>query len=231
MDRLGKREDAPLRLSDYARWVSQEVLSPSPESRLKDDWIPNWNRTLTAIRSADGIFELLSIICARWEFLGALYLGSTGDTGGKEVLAYTSHFLVPINSDYRQIHDISGQGGARSEFFTMFRNRVFHGYTPGAVALPGNTNVIAWLIGFNERTQTNHLRVVNGSMHIDGARFLCEFLHSLNDFAGYLHQNNDLINGRLPHARWQRAFWARFRPLYIQEDNWMQEGISRGIPS
>jgi hypothetical protein len=64
-------------LMNYADWVKQEVLSVTPEDRLRTDWIPNWNKTLQAIISAEGIFEVLSIICARWEFLGGLYLGTT----------------------------------------------------------------------------------------------------------------------------------------------------------
>jgi hypothetical protein len=113
----------------------------------------------------------------------------------------------------------------------MFRNKTLHGGTPAALALPGNTSVVGWIIGFNGSTQTNHLRIVNDNMHVNGDKFLCEFLSSLDAFATYVKQNSNLLNGRLPAARWQRGFWARFRPLYFDQNVWMQEGGARGIPT
>ena len=106
--------------------------------RIQNDWIPNWSRTLKAIQMAKGLFEIFSIICARWEFLGSLYRGTTDDTNYGDAVEYVSHFLKPLNQDYQNIHGMSGRGSKSSEFFTMLRNKSFHGYTPAAIALQNN---------------------------------------------------------------------------------------------
>ena len=218
-------------LAEYAEWAAREVLLLSPQKRIQDDWIPNWSRTLKAIQRAEGLFELFSITCARWEFLGSLYLGRTEDTSSKEAVKYVSHFLEPLNQNYRTIHDISGQDNSGSDFFTMLRNKPLHGYTPAAVAVQGGTEVIAWWIGSNPQAQKHHLQIQNGVMHVDASKFLFEFLASLDRFCTYLVQDKDIIDGRTPSDRWRRGFWARFKPKYMARDTWMQEGYERGIPA
>jgi hypothetical protein len=217
--------------NEYTNWAAKEVLSQIPEQRVRNDWIVSWSRTLNSIRTSDGIFELISTICARWEFLGGLYLGSTGSTDVQQAIAYVGRFLVPINGDYSRLHNMSGRAAGGSDFFTMFRNKTLHGGTPAAIALMGNASVVGWWIGFDELTQRNHLKIVNDNMHVNGDMSLCEFLSSLDAFAAYLEQNLDLLNGRLPSARWQRGFWARFRPLYFDQNVWIQEGGARRIPA
>ena len=218
-------------LAEYADWAAREVLLPSPHKIIQDDWIPNWRRTLRAIQGAGGVFELLSIICARWEFLGSLYLGTTKDTSSTEAVEYVSHFLSPLNQNYRMIHNMSGQCTNGSDFFSMLRNKPLHGYTPAAVAVRGGTEVIAWWIGSDARAQKYHLQIRDGVMHVDGSKFLSEFLASLDRFCLYLVQDQDIIDGRTPSDRWRRGFWARFKPKYMEKSIWMQEGYERGIPT
>jgi hypothetical protein len=218
-------------LAEYADWVSREVLSPSPHERIRDDWIPKWSRTLKAVQGAQGIFELVSIICARWEFLGSLYLGTTQNTSSEEAVEYVSRFLSPLNHNYRMIHNISGQRTTGSEFFSMLRNQPLHGYTPAAISVHGGRQVVAWWIGSDEQAQEYHLQIRNGVMHVDANKFLSEFLASLDRFRIYLVQDQDIIDGRTPSDRWRRGFWARFKPKYMERDTWMQEGYERGIPT
>ena len=216
-------------LAKYANWVANEVLSLSPYERIQNDWIPNWSRTLKAIQMAKGLFEIFSIICTRWEFLGSFYQGTTDNTNYKDAVEYVSHFLYPLNQDYQNIHDMSSRGNRGSEFFTMFRNKSIHGYTPAAVALQNNTEVIGWWIGSNSQTQKYHLQIHNGLMHVDSNKFISEFLASLHGYSTYFMQDQDIVGGRRPSDRWHRGFWARFKPLHIEGD-WMQEGYRRGIP-
>ena len=65
---------------------------------------------------------------------------------------------------------------------------------------------------------------------IDSNKFISEFLASLHGYSIYFMQDQDIIGGRTPSDRWRRGFWARFKPLYIKKDDWMQEGYQRGIP-
>jgi|GEM_PF-1840923 len=223
-------------LATYADWATNEVLSRPPEIRLAEDWIPNWGRTLGAIANARGIHELMGIICSRWEFLGRLYLGRTGDTGVEEAIAYADEFLLPINNGYRQLHNMSGRaqqpGKPRSDFITMFRTKPIHSGTPAAVALPGSVSLIGWWVGFfDEVTRTKHLQVSDGAIWVDGGVLLDEFILSLRTFAYYLQHDNDLLDGHSPRQRWQRGFWASFKPIWFPEQDWIKEGVTRGIPS
>ena len=216
----------------YADGIKAEVTRILPEERVRKDWIINWERTMRAIADADGIFELISLICARWEFLGSLYRGNTDKTNYKDAIYYTSKFLVPINAHYNKIHNISGRQNARSDFFTMFRNKPLHGGTPAAVTRKGEGDIVSWNIGFDKETHTYHLQIREGRMHINGNIFLEEFISSLRGFADYLKENTQILDldGHQPEARFKRAFWARFEPLHYSHNDWMSEGYKRGIP-
>jgi hypothetical protein len=117
----------------YADWTKGQVLLTNPADRVRTDWIVRWRITLDALIQADAIFEVLSVVAARCEFLGGLFSGVEGDTGEKDAIAYVNKFLVAINPAYRDIHDISGLGNPGSEFFSIFRNKHFHGGTPAAI--------------------------------------------------------------------------------------------------
>ncbi|HVJ94905.1 MAG TPA: hypothetical protein VM580_34225, partial [Labilithrix sp.] len=71
-------------ITDYADWVRGEVLggragapSVEPADRVLE-WREMWHRADDALMNANARFELLSLVVARWEFLGALCLGSVG---------------------------------------------------------------------------------------------------------------------------------------------------------
>jgi len=217
-------------LRDYADGVFKVVNFEPSYKRIGKDWIPNWSRTLRAIQKAKGIFELYSTICARWEFLGGLYLGTTDDTNYEEALEYVSQFLIPINRKYASIIDISGQSNA-FEFFSIFRNKAVHGATPAAIATTNRTKVIGWWIGAEAdlHTQKYHLQIKNGMIFVDGEKIISEFLTSLLNYSNYLRLDRDIMNGLKPSDRWIRAFWARFKPLNLEKAYWMNEGYQRGV--
>jgi hypothetical protein len=214
----------------YADWTKGQVLLTNPADRVRTDWIVRWRITLDALIQADAIFEVLSVVAARWEFLGGLFSGVEGDTGAKDAIAYVNKFLVAINPAYRDIHDISGLGNPGSEFFSIFRNKPFHGGTPAAILLKNRKDLVGWKIGCIDATcAANHLQIKNDVIYVEGQKFVEEFMLSLNSYADYLEANTEQLGGRLPVARWQRGFWARFKPQNMSASVWMQEGVSRGI--
>lgn len=216
-------------LTDYADWAQEVVLSQRPHERILTDWKPSWGKTLKAIKEADGLFELFSTIIARWEFLGGLYLGTTSDTNYYQAVQYASKFLEPYYQNYQRIHDMTGRGGNGSEFFSILRNKPFHGGTPSAIAKNGNTEVIGWWIGSDSDTQRYHLEIHKDVIYVDSDKFLSEFLDSLDHFSEYLQEDNDIQNNLKPSIRWYSGFWARFKPLYLPKDIWRNEGAIRGI--
>jgi hypothetical protein len=219
-----------MQLKDYVEWVANEIFREKPYQQIKT-WIRKWERTLRAIQGAQGIFELYSLVCARWEFLGSLYLGTTGKTSVREAVEYISNFLMPINHDYTNIYSIRS-GHHRSDFFSIFRNNPLHSYTPAGIADSSRINIIGWCIGAIEDPdiQKYHLQIHNTKLFVDGEKFVSEFLQSLHLFSEYFRLNSDIKDGLTPSYRWLKGFWWRFIPLNLQKDEWEHEGYCRGIP-
>ncbi len=220
-----------LTVSDYADWVYHEVTSMPPHMRVLNDWQCNWCRTLNGIALAKGIFELISMVLSKCEFLGSLFRGNINkETSAHDMVEYVTAFLQPVNQNYQNIHNLSGRPNQRSEFFSVFRNKPLHGGTPAGILDANSQNIFTWWIGFSPSTRANHLTVVNGSIHVDGNLLMDEFRQSLTAFALFLQANNRFSDNSLPSERFQRAFWVRFLPLYLPIQDWLQEGTRRGIP-
>lgn len=221
----------PHTLQNYADWVKGQVLGMGPHDRVRNDWIPNWSRTLQAIERADGIFELISVICSKWEFLGSLYLGTGGNSGVAEAKTFADLFVAQVNPQYFTLHNLSGGASSNaSEFFSTFRNRPLHGGTPAGVTVSGGTDVLAWMIGFGPSLIQTHLKQHNNNLNVFGSSFKSEFLASLVHYADYLGANTDYQNGKLPAERFQMAFWRCFHPFHLPKSIWETEGKNRGVP-
>lgn len=204
-------------VEEYATWVANEVLKRSPASLTAD-----WGRTRTdsiAAIGREGIFETLSLCCALCEFLGALHRGTRGNSDSEDFKAFVDEFFPP---EYWPIHNLSGQTGARSELYTMFRSRILHGGTPAAMALPGNAQVVGWRIGFDLCLE--HLKVIDGILRFDGEQFREDLARAVALYAEKLQTDAAM------QERWRRGFWWRFKPVYLPEADWEREGNLRGIP-
>ena len=215
---LGIGESEMLTVQDYATWAAKQVLERSPASLTAD-----WGRTRTdaiATMGPGNIFETLSLCCALCEFLGALYLGIQGDSGSIEFKAFVDEFFPP---EYRTVHNLSGQAGATSEFYTTFRSKTLHGGTPAGVTLPGNVQVIGWQIGTKLRAE--HLKVINAALHVDGEQFREDLTRAAAQYADRLQADVAM------QERWRRGFWWRFKPLHLPKADWEREGNLRGIPA
>jgi hypothetical protein len=214
-----------MKLQHYADWAQKEVTKLSPEAWVRS-WAKQWRKTLSAIRKP-GPYEHLSIIVARWEFLGGLYTGSA-DTGVEDARAWTIRFMSPIRSGYARIHNLSGQPKtqrSRSEFFAAYRNRVLHGYTPVAI-YRSTKGVTGWWIPSRPHLE----KTIRGSLRISSASLQVDFIKALERFALYLGTNryNSRFRGK-PQELWRRSFWMRFQPLNYSRDKWRTEGKDRGL--
>lgn len=203
----------------------------SPDNLVRQ-WVEQWGRTYNALDGAHAYFELASIIAARWEFLGGLYLGNVDGSDNSEAIAYVARFIEPIQPRYKALHDATGRGEVGSDFFTMFRNKPLHGMTPAPSALQGDAELVGWWIGTGDGIKpSEHLTIDGrGNINVNVGLMRDEMLASMNAFAAYLEDNADTKDGRLPGARLQRSFWFRLKPRHFKSD-WMKVGNARGIPA
>jgi hypothetical protein len=199
------------------------------------DWGKAWN----ALEAVDSYFELVALVAARWECLGGLYLGTaSGRSDCDEAVAYVARFVEPIQPRYADLHDVTLQQQKGSDFFTMFRNKPFHGVSPVPTAFHGDREVVGWAMGTrNEIPTADHLTIdARGNVVVNCTMVRDEMLSSMSAFADYLDANVAVAadvkvkDARTPHARMQRAFWWQNKPRHYAGD-WMKEGIALGIPA
>ncbi len=186
------------------------------------------------------MLELPAIVVSRWEYLGSLYRGHTGErTGCEEATAFSTRFLEQVNPLYKSAHNLAGravQQANQSDLFMAIRNKSLHGANPPAIEAANGSGVVGWSIGTSD-TGGTHLAVDSlGMLHVNGARLCEELLDAMKLFADYLDENVEkggthAITKHLPRDRWLRAAWARFKPHGHAGAAWMTAGIAHGIPA
>ncbi len=214
----------------YADWVHGQVdVDPSVQTR---QWSSEWKRLHDALSppEVNGIFEFASIVVARWEFLGGLYLGK-GTTKAVDAREYMREFLVPENPLYAGVENlVTNPAPDRLDFFTMLRNKPLHGLHPTAIAGPDAKQVVTWWIGFTGIQPGQHLMVsADGELHIDCNLLFAELQGSMERYAQYLYEDTHLINAVNPTTRWRRGYWERFAPKFMPGPDWTQLGRDRGV--
>jgi hypothetical protein len=210
-------------LADYADWVEREVTKRKPHAHVRK-WVKQWDKTLTALRK-HGPYEHLSIIVARWEFLGGLYAG-VGDTNARHARDWVVKFLHPVRAAYSTVHNLSGTAQPHeSEFFSVYRNKPMHGYTPAAVFVAPD-NVIGWWV-----SSKPHLgRTTRGSLRISSSVLQRDLENSMEEFAVYLKANTGSpVPPKDPRDLFCRSFWMRFQPHGYGEKVWETEGRKRTV--
>lgn len=224
---------AGISLRDYATYVKNQISEPNEQP---GNWIrkhrDGWRNVFAAhLGGSATVHELVALVVSRWEYLGGLYRGNTSEnTTQQDAKAFADRFLVQVNPLYAGVHDLTNRRTGGSEIFTMLRNKPLHGANPAGLLTAGGQIVVGWLIGAHD-TGHPHLEVSVGSLHIHGDKFSEELLEGMSLYADYLDNNNDaLTTPHLPQGRFLRAAWARFRPHYLAEVDWMQLGGQHGIP-
>jgi hypothetical protein len=228
---------------EYANWVATQIKG-AELSETPGDWtrrqIPGWRNVFAKIVEADAVLELPALVVSRWEYLGSLYRGHTGErTGCEEAVAFSTRFLERVNPLYRGVHNLTGrpvQQANQSDIFMMIRNKPLHGANPAAVQAADGSGVVAWWIGAGDTGHT-HLAVdPAGKLNVNGTKLYEELLDAMTLFADYLDTNTekggaDTITNHLPQDRWLRAAWARFKPHGHPGAAWLTRGLAHGIPA
>jgi len=214
----------------YADWVHGQVnVDPSVQTR---QWSREWKRLHDALSppEVNGIFEFASIVIARWESLGGLYLGNA-DTNVADAREYMRKFLAPANPAYLAVENlVPNPTPNRLDFFTMLRHNPLHGLNPAAVATQDARHVVTWLIGFSGIEAQQHLHVDEaGRLQVDCSRLFAELQQSMEAYAQYLDLDTDEIGGVRPKERWRRAYWDGFKPKFMPQLKWRQKGADRGF--
>ena len=218
-------------ISAYENFAKKQVLGVLPGKQVRC-WKNGWLSLFRAMADQNAIFDVAGLVIARWEFLGGLYSGTDEGTGYRAALAYSRRFLIPMNGNYATVEKLvdCADPADRFDLFTMLRNKPLHGVVPAGIATEDNKGVVTWWIGFTGILPGSHMTVdADGGLHVD-ANKLCEELgQSMLAFADYLDADSDQIRGRLPQARWQRGFWARFQPKFMPAKDWMARGVALGV--
>ena len=233
----------PHSYDDYADWVQKQIfgdkLTDTPSEWMKrhrDGWV----NVFAGIVKASGVFEVPALIISRWEFLGALYRGNLWTSDCRDAVAYATKFLTQVNPLYAGVHNYGNrpiQNANQSDMFMMFRNKPFHGVHPAGINMHDDSGVLAWLVDLKPTGGTHLGLDRSGSVHLDGAKLIDEFLDSMTIYAAYLNVDRtdsnevDLVDARTPKERWLRAHWARYKPHGGDDARWGALGSARGIPS
>jgi hypothetical protein len=233
----------PMTMAAYAQFAHDQVMNRSPGDAMRG-YAAGWRNVLDDIYRAGknpdapgGQFEMTGLVVSRWEFLGGLYCGATGKTDVKHAAVYARRFMPK----YDALHNLSGSPGCGtdcSEFFTMLRNKPLHGFTPAAVKMHNQDEVLAWGIG---DAPGQHLAIEPSGVLIDCPTLANDLCGSMDAYADVLDINTETpvigLNSELtpdphdPQARWKRCFWARFCPVHLSSADWLSLGERKyGIP-
>jgi len=204
-------------IQEYIQWAKNETatLSRSPDQTV-EKWRQKWVADFQPMVDKDAIFELASLIVARWEFLGCLYKGYAHKTSNQDqAAAYAKAFLEPVNRAYGATHSkLLPQLPIARILFEMLRNKSLHGYTPSGVYDAVAGDAIVWRC-VSKGDSASHLTfvrppgwTVDNALFVDGETFLGEFDKSLAAFVAHLQANA----GGTAHQSFKQGFWWKLHP-------------------
>jgi hypothetical protein len=218
----------------FAQTAQTQVTTLQPADLVTREWLPAWMPPLHALAAAGGEADAVAIVCARCELLGSLLTGETGDTKSIHFVAYCDRFLVPVNGNWKNVHNLSGASHSASELHNSFRSRALAGAPPPphALAKPDG-GVLSFVTGSDEAVRMNHMRILQNTLYIHVPIFLSEFVQSVGAYAAYLRANEETIppSPLKPGERFRRGLWWRLRPSGLATKIWAAEGAARGIPA
>jgi hypothetical protein len=188
------------------------------------------------LNAAASYFEIISLVLARWEFLGSLYLGTTAGSDDHDARAYCHDFVEPIQPLYGDLHDVADRGvHQKSDLIAMFRDSSLHGMSLIPCMDPDGEHLVGWWVGVADQiAPQNHLRIdEKGNLNVNCSLMSAEMISSMHAFAAYLDDDRVWLekDRRAPTARFRRSFWSRQRPAHFGDpENWMKRGYACGVP-
>ncbi len=224
----------PRTLKEYAGKIAGFHVFTDTPSEVMIGYSKGWRGVLHDIAWAGnpdrapnmggGLYEVTAIVVARWEYLGGLYLGRS--KGENAACQYVSRFLPK----YDVLSNLSGKprdkSALRSDFFTLFRDRTLHQFTPSGVKKHSKDEVLGWSIG-----QGGPHLVVGDSIHVDVLALCDDLCDSMLNFAQYLDSSLEELEDRQPQLRWKRGMWLSFCPHEMDPQEWISLGVRDfGIP-
>lgn len=218
----------------YAETAAKQVFGQHPADLLLGTWIPAWVPALYALDAAGAAADVVATACGRLEFLGALYVGETGDTKSVHFVEFCARFLEPLDPGWKQVHNISGAGHSASELHGSFRTRALGGAEPPPHTLANpERGVVAFALVREPEARERHLKLADGAFTIHVPAFLGEVVASFASYAAYLREDRETIAGSplKPVERFRRGLWWRLRPSGLATKVWAAEGAARKIPA
>lgn len=215
-----------MQLRDNIKWAVKETNKVLPPyKRVEEDWLFNWFRTLDAINSVTGVFEISAIVFSRCEFLGSLYAGKLQDSNAQEFKDFINRFFV---EDYSTLHNVS-ESNKVSDIFNAFRNNVLHSGTATTIQKVDGS-LIGWWIGYNVNSDGRGMVFRDESMYIDCINLVEEFKVALKRYIEYLKMDSENLKGNgIPSIRWKKGFWYSLKPVYCDCSKWVSIGYEEGL--
>lgn len=215
-----------MNLEDYIKWAVNETNKVLPPyKRVEEDWLFNWSRTLDAINSVTGIFEISAVIFSRCEFLGSLYAGRLQDSNAKDFRDFMSCFFP---TDYSVLHNVSERKKI-SDIFNAFRNNILHSGTATTIQKVDG-GIIGWRMGHNVNSDGKGMVFKDKTIHIDCMNLTKEFKTALRNYIEYLKIDSENLNGNgIPSVRWKKGFWRSLKPVYYVLTKWVAIGNDNGL--
>lgn len=216
----------------FAQTAFAQVGTLAPAEIVTREWLPAWMPALHALAAAGGDADVVAIACARLELLGSLFTGETGDTKSIHFVAFCDRFLVPVNPNWKNVHNLSGASHSASELHASFRTRALAGAAPPphALARPDG-GVVAFVVGHDEAVRLNHMRILQNTLYVHVPTFLSELVQAISAYAQYLRDDAEGLppQNLKPVERFRRGYWWRLRPSGLATKVWAAEGAARGI--
>jgi hypothetical protein len=215
-----------MRIDVYRAWVDGERRShcTAPHETVRK-WRREWEAAYKGLVASNALYELCSLVAARWEFLGSLATGyAKARSGSEQAYAYAEQFLVPVNPRYRDRNaNVLPDIPIYRLLFQMLRNSSLHGYTPAAMLDAQRGETIGWRAAVtSEKAMHLQFDVRSASepgtgLHVDGETLADELLQSMDAFATYLQTNARTRRNTLPVEDFEKGFVWRLLPFVARD--------------
>jgi hypothetical protein len=144
-----------------------------------------------------GNFAIPRLIFPEIDNMGCLLSGTTTNTSADAIIFMKKYFSL-VSEDYND----------KSAFlYIMYRHGLIHQHFPKFFSVDGNN--FGWSVGLSTaKTSNSHLKLIDGTLHIDGRQFYEDFIGAIHLYMKDIELgSNELIDN------FNRAFIEMSSPL------------------